>query len=347
MIDLSANTNYWGAPPAAVGAAAAVAGSTYPTRTAEALRHAVGRDLSISAGQVTTGCGSDDVLASAFRTLGRQAVTQGRGAVVAPVPTFSMVEHFAASAGLAFRGCPFASGYSLDVDALITSGAALAYVASPNNPTGTAVSRADITRFLDAFDGWTILDEAYVDFGGETCVDLIGAYHRLLVVRTFSKAFGLAGLRIGYAVGASALIGELEAARGPFQVNAPAEQAAIAALGGEGRSWVDQHVREAVASRTYFQAELAARRIGYVPSQANFVLVPVPDAAAAAAALAERGLGIRPFPDQPGLGDTVRITVAPRSVMLAVADALQEVLQVLLPDLLHDVRQDSAQGIPA
>jgi histidinol-phosphate aminotransferase len=322
-VDLSANTNFWGCPPVACGAVirSVAAGSDYPSRAADDLRAALAGALGVTADMVTTGCGSDDVLATAFRVLAQPGET-----LVATIPTFAMAAPFATSAGLTFVGCAFGAGFSLDVDAITATGAAVAYLCSPNNPTGTVLDEADIRRLLERFNGYTVLDEAYIDYGGRTSMGLVRKYERLLVVRTFSKAFGLAGLRVGYGVGAPAVISRIEAARGPYKVGLAAERAAVAVLGCEGRRWVDDHVLLAKASRRRLQDELSSRGIAFVPSYANFVLVPVPDAASTASLLADRGLTVRQFADLPGLGDAVRITVGPEPVMAAVADALEEAL---------------------
>jgi histidinol-phosphate aminotransferase len=322
-VDLSANTNAWGCPPAARAAVSRsfADSSGYPSRAADDLRHAVAERLGVTVSMVTTGCGSDDVLATAFRVLAQPGET-----LVAPFPTFAMVEPFALSAGLRFAGCAFGAGFSLDVDAITAKGAAVAYLCSPNNPTGTALEEAAVRRLLERFNGYTVLDEAYIDYGGRTSMSLVREHERLLVVRTFSKAFGLAGLRVGYAVGAPAVISRMEAARGPYKVGVAAERAAVAVLGGDGRRWVDDHILLARASRRLLQDELGNRGIAFVPSHANFVLVPVPDAASTASLLAGRGLTVRQFPDLPGLGDAVRITVGPEALMVAVAAALEEAL---------------------
>lgn len=322
-VDLSANTNLWGCPPVARTLVNRSAGDnfSYPSRSAEQLRSAVARTFGIAADMVTTGCGSDEVLANAFRELGRPGET-----LAAPLPTFTAVEPFAISAGLSFTGCTFGAGFSLDVDAITETGAAVAYLCSPNNPTGTTLDETEIHRLLEEFGGYVVLDEAYVDFGGRSCIDLVREYERLLVVRTFSKAYGLAGLRVGYGVGAPQLISRVESARGPYKVSLPAELAAVAVLDGEGRRWVDDSVAKARASRALLQDQLGARGIGFIPSQANFVLVPVPDASSVTAVLAQQGLAVRPFRGLPCVGDAVRITVGPEPAMTAVAAALGEAL---------------------
>jgi histidinol-phosphate aminotransferase len=146
---------------------------------------------------------------------------------------------------------------------------------------------------------------------------------RAIVVRTFSKAFGLAGLRIGYAVGAAQLVFEIEKARGPFAVSSVALHAATAAL-NDDIAWVKARVQEALAAREEFVRLLRARSFTPLPSAANFVLVPLPNARLVAERLAQRGIGVRAFTRLTGIGDALRITVAPIPAMQRVADALAE-----------------------
>jgi histidinol-phosphate aminotransferase len=136
----------------------------------------------------------------------------------------------------------------------------------------------------------------------------------LVVARTFSKAFGLAGLRVGAGIAHASVIGAIERARGPYTLNALAEAGAVAAL-GEGLPWVTARVADAIASRVAFAEAL--RGLGYhpLPSAANFLLVPVPEAVALAGALQSAGLIVRVFRHLPGIGNALRITAGPWPVM--------------------------------
>jgi histidinol-phosphate/aromatic aminotransferase/cobyric acid decarboxylase-like protein len=144
-----------------------------------------------------------------------------------------------------------------------------------------------------------------------------------------SKAFGLAGLRVGYAVGSPALVAEVEKSRGPYKVSAIAEQAALAAL-GEGLAWARARVAEAVANRARLIAALASRGITTFPSAANFVLAPVPYALDRARRMRTRGVAVRPFENVPLLtpelratdGGALRITVGPWPMIETMLDAL-------------------------
>jgi histidinol-phosphate/aromatic aminotransferase/cobyric acid decarboxylase-like protein len=145
----------------------------------------------------------------------------------------------------------------------------------------------------------------------------------LLVTRTLSKAFGLAGLRIGYAAGHRALVAEVEKSRGPYKVSAVAERAAVAVL-REDMTWVREHIAEVRANRSRFIVALAERGLAPVPSAANFVLVPVRGAASVASRMRELGVAVRPFEALRGIGDALRITIGPWPMMEAALRALEE-----------------------
>jgi histidinol-phosphate/aromatic aminotransferase/cobyric acid decarboxylase-like protein len=214
-----------------------------------------------------------------------------------------------------------------DVDALLATNAQIIYLCSPNNPTGALVSRDRIERVVREAKGVVIIDEAYAEFAGVSSIDLISQSDRLIVVRTLSKAFGLAGLRVGYAIGQPATVLEVEKSRGPYKVNAIAEHVAVTAL-REDRAWVDEHVRLAVELRERLTGALRAMGLAPLPSAANFVCVPVSGAVEIGQALRARGVAVRPFPDLPNIGDALRISVGPwpdiSRVLEALAGALEE-----------------------
>lgn len=318
-VDLSDNTNRWGAPPAAaraLGAVTADAASRYPAAYAPALARAIADYAGVRAEMVVTGCGSDQILDCAFR-----ALADPGSAVAYADPTFVIVPSFARAnslvpAGVRWRaaGSPDEPRLELDEDALLATGARIIYLCSPNNPTGTVIDRAAIERIVARAPGVVIVDEAYFEFSGWSAVSLLPGAPRLLVTRTFSKAFGLAGLRVGYAIGDPMLVREVAKARGPYALSAYAEPAAIAAL-REDLEWMRAHVAEAVAVRRRLAGALAAAGWKVYPSGGNFVLaVPderLPPVASIARTLRGAGIAVRAFSDLPGIGGALRITVAP------------------------------------
>ena len=321
-VDLSDNTNLWGTPPAAMQALRDLGDediARYPSAYASRLKEALARYVGVPVPWIVTGCGSDDVLDSAIRAL---AEPGDRLAFCAP--TFAMIPIFARVNGLTPVAVPM-ENWDIDADALQATGARIIYVCSPNNPTGTTASRVALERLIADATGVIIIDEAYAEFSDATNADLAATSDRVLVVRTMSKAFGLAGLRIGYGVGQSTLIAEVEKSRGPYKVSTAAERAAVAAL-SDGR-WVAERVADARAGRESLAASLRAIGLAPLPSQANFVLVPVAHAVEIARRMRTRGVAVRAFESLPSVGDALRITAGPAPMMQRAVTALAEALQ--------------------
>jgi histidinol-phosphate aminotransferase len=328
-LDLTDNTNLWGVPPTAERVLRDVAPSVitrYPSLYAADLKQVLAERLGIGADMLVTGAGSDDVLDSAMRAFG-----DAGDRVAASVPTFAMVPIFAQMNALAYTGVPERADHALDVDALLATQAKLLYVCTPNNPTG-CVTPLDTLRALAArHRGVLIVDEAYAEFAGESAVSLVHEFDRVLVVRTMSKAYGLAGLRIGYAIGQPALVAEVEKSRGPYKLTSLAERMAVAAV-RDDRAWVDEHVALAVSLRERLAEALRARGFAPLPSGANFLCVPVPQCVAVGQAMRARGVAVRPFPDLPHVGDALRFSVGPWPLLERCLDAFDAaVTEVLGP----------------
>jgi histidinol-phosphate aminotransferase len=321
-VDVSDNTSLWGPAPAAaraVRSASAETLSRYPPADPRALCAALANYAGVRAEQVVTGCGSDDVIECALR-----AFAEAGEAVAFCAPTFSMLPTFARVNGLEPRAVPFRADGELDVPALLGTRARITYVASPNNPTGREVSARALEQLLSAAEGLVLVDEAYGEFAERTVVPWLERFPRLLVTRTLSKAFGLAGLRVGYGLGARGVVAALEVVRGPYKVNALAERAAVAAL-TEDVPWVRARAAEACAVRERLAGEL--RRAGFhpLPSGANFLCLPVRHAAAWGARLLEHGVRVRVLPALSGVGDALRLGVGPWETMERLLRALSAV----------------------
>jgi histidinol-phosphate aminotransferase len=340
-LDLRDNTNLFGVPAAATAAARAATWESlrdYPPVGGDRLVAALAAFLDVPAASVVVGCGSDDLIDAALR-----AVAAPGERVAHADPSFSMVPIFARLNGLEPVGVPLRPDGSADVDGLLATGARVIYLCSPNNPTGTVTDAAAIRRCVAEAPGVVILDEAYAEFAGIDSRASAPGADRLLVTRTFSKAWGLAGLRVGYALGAPALVEAVAKARGPYTLNAVGEAAAVAALARDAE-WMRRTAAEAAAARDRLAGALApivAARGGRVwASRANFVfiqLVEGPDggipagvgaaavtARAVAAHFQARGIGIRAFEALPGIGDAIRIGVAPWPQLERVVAAARE-----------------------
>lgn len=330
-VDLSDNTNLWGTPPAAA-AMLANAGSrglrTYPEPYSESLKRALARYAGVDPSQVVTGAGSDDILDCTFRAL---AEPGARVAYVAP--TFVMVPVFAKTNGLDPVAVPLTPEYDADVDALLAIDARITYLCSPNNPTGGLLSRAALEQIITRSKGFVVIDEAYVDFAGRSAVELLSLSPRLVIARTFSKAFALASLRVGYALTSAEVALELEKARGPYKVGVLGAEAAELVLETD-LGWVRDRAARAIQAREQLRRDLAARGIWTPASDANFVFAPMPNAQAVAASMRARGVAVRAFSNLPLLddrlrasnGDAFRITVGPPEAMAALLEALDAAL---------------------
>jgi histidinol-phosphate aminotransferase len=320
-VDLSDNTNLFGMPPAAERALREAVSSTitrYPISYAPDLKKALSAYTGFESSWLTTGCGSDDLIDCALR-----AFLEPGERIAVPVPSFSMMSYFANVNGLQFTPVPLRKDFDIDVDGLLATGARLIYVCSPNNPTGTVVSRAALERLVDAAPGVVLVDEAYVEFASANNMDLMRSRPNVLVTRTLSKAFGLAGMRVGYAVGRPELVAEVEKARGPYKHTGLSERMAIAAL-TEGLSWVKARAEDAKEIRGRLVAELRAQGLEPLPSEANFVLVPLPGAPRIAARMRELDVNVRAFQGLPGVGDALRIGCGPWPLIEAALHALRE-----------------------
>jgi len=330
VCDLSDNTNLWGAPPAAQSALRDSQPARYPTPYSDRLKEALGRYTGIDGASIVTGCGSDDVLDAAMRTFADPG-----DRIAYSVPTFSMIPTLARVNGLLPVEVPLrdeSQAFDIDPDRLVESGAKIIYVCAPNNPTGTAVSRSSLEQLVDRAPGIVIVDEAYAEFAPQTNADLVRHSERIVVTRTLSKAFGLAGLRIGYGIAAQNTVDFIERARGPYKVNTVAERAAFAALADtpDALGWVREHARIACENRDRFVAGL--RELGFAPfpSLTNFVLVPHANAVELGRTLLADGIIVRTLTNLPrtvaplstAAGRALRISIGPWSMMTRVLDSL-------------------------
>lgn len=330
-VDLSDNTNLWGPHPAAfrvVRSATDEMLTRYPTVYADGLKQAVSSTFAVPVENVTTGCGSDDLLDSIFR-----AASPPGGTVTFPDPTFSMVSVFCHMNGL--TPAPVAwDRAEADATALLEADPALVYLCRPNNPTGASLPEAWIDDLLAAVgdEGPLVaIDEAYADFGSGTLIGRAADHPRLVVLRTLSKAYGLAGLRVGFAVANARITAEAEKSRGPYKVNHLAALAASAAVLDE-EGWVGDVVRVVKDNRARLAEALETLGFDVLPSDANFLLVPWRGPHAGERTLSElmerlrsQGVSVRPFPDLPGLGDTFRVTIGPWARMQRFLEVLEGV----------------------
>lgn len=331
-IDLSDNTSLWGAPPAALRvlremSSAAIA--RYPSSYSSELQGAIKRYVGLDTASVVVGCGSDDILDSTMRAFGSPG-----DRIACCSPTFVMIPVFAKLNALELSAVPFMPDGDIDAEELVARRSKITYLCSPNNPTGVAASRAAIEFVVDRAEGVVVLDCAYAEFSSERLDDLVSRSERLIIVRTFSKAFGMAGLRLGYGFGSPKIIDAVARARGPYKVTRVAELAAFTAL-SESQEWVREHAALAVENRERLTRLLRQLGLVVLSSDANFVFVPTEHARAIHAALRARGVWVRLLSGMPtdlpelaaSRGVALRIGVGPWDVMETLITALREALE--------------------
>jgi histidinol-phosphate aminotransferase len=299
------NTNESPLPPSpdvAAAIAAAVAGlNRYPDPKGEPLRSALAAHHGVDPAQVVIGNGADALIDTCLR-----AYCEAGSTVVLTDPTYSLLPVAVRIQGAKAHTVALPPGGDLP-DEFAAVEAPLRFLVNPNSPTGTWIAPAQLERRLGNAHGVVVIDEAYCDFAPQSCVPLLADHRRWLVLRTFSKSYGLAGLRVGYAVGAVELIDDLHAVGESYPVDRCAIAGARAALHDDAhhRRIVDAVVDE----RTRLSAELIALGWQLTASQANFVTGRPSNATAAAVAdrLRERQVLVRRLGGADG--DVLRITV--------------------------------------
>jgi len=330
LVKLSANENPLGTSGQALAALSQGAEpAAYPDPDSTSLRAAIGELHGIDPSRIVCGTGSDELLniaAQAFAGPGDEVVHVRYG--------FSVYEIAGKRCGAEIVVAPDAD-YGTDVDALlacVTERTRVVFLANPNNPTGTYLPREEVARLHAGLrsDVLFVLDQAYAEYlpdglddGG---LELAAAHDNVLVTRTFSKIYGLAGERIGWATGAPDLVGALNRIRGPFNVTTSGQKAAIAALADQ--AFVDASRKSNASERARFVEALSAlgnHGLRLVPSEANFVLILFEgtlSAQAAQKAIAQAGYAVRHLPGQ-GLPNALRITIGTAQQMDEVARALR------------------------
>ncbi|MBM3258167.1 MAG: histidinol-phosphate transaminase [Candidatus Sericytochromatia bacterium] len=332
VIKLASNENPWGPSPKALEAARAALAQVhlYPDVASRDLREALTRRYRVVFGNTIVGAGSEGIMAGIVRTF-----LHGDDEVLTSAGTFIGIMVLAKAQGIRIRTVPLRNwGYDLEAMAeAIGPRTKIIYLANPNNPTGTLFTRAEFERFYARVPAHVLImqDEAYHEFvpPSETYPDSqLYRYDNVITLRTFSKAHGLAGLRIGYGLAAESLIEPLLKVKLPFEPGTVATAAALAAL--EDSDHLDLTVRNNAEGLARLLPCLMALGLEPVPSHANFVMVPLGTAERAqglADALLRRGIIIRPL-GAFGLPACVRISVGTPAeldrLMSALPDALGE-----------------------
>lgn len=323
---LHANENPYPPPPAVmdeiVDRVHGAELNRYPAPEATALRAALASYAGIDGEWVWVGDGSNEVLLQACLAYGGA----GRTALLFE-PTYRMHHRQAAAAGTAVELCRRGTGFAIDPNSAEQEIARLrpdiVFVCTPNNPTGTLTPRADVERIATAAPGLVVVDEAYFEFAGETFVDVLDRHPNVLVVRTLSKAFAMAGIRLGYAIGHPDLLEPFARVRMPYGLSTFTQIAAETVLLHSGE--VLRHVKGIIGERERILRGLeSAPGTEVFPSAANFVLFRHPHATRLCRDLAERGIVVRDFSTLPGAENCLRVTAGRPEENDAFLDALSE-----------------------
>ncbi|MCF8231826.1 MAG: histidinol-phosphate transaminase [Bacteroidales bacterium] len=281
----------------------------YPDPHQHELKQALGKWLKAEPSQIFAGNGSDEVIDLAIRAYTRP----GKDRIITLGPTYSMYKVQAEIQDVEVKEIDLDGGFQPDTEKVmeeVTERDKIIFLCSPNNPTGNLMERQRIISLAENFDGLVFIDEAYVDFAPEgSVIDLVDKYPNFMVSRTFSKAMGMAGIRLGLGISNPGIIQTLSKIKYPYNVNRLTQQAALEAL--SDLSDYREQIRIIVKERDKLGIRL--ERLSFVkhifPSDANFVLMEVKDAASLVQFLKEKGIVIR---DRSGLltgKELVRITV--------------------------------------
>ena len=333
IIKLASNENPLGPSPAALAAMQKVIAGLhlYPDGNAFYLKQKLAEKLGVTPANLILGNGSNEIIEFAGHALmgpGVDVVVSQYCFAVYPIVT------------RLFGANPVvvpAKDYGHDLTAMaaaITPRTQVIFVANPNNPTGTLASREAVLRFIEVVprNVLLVMDEAYIEFMDDP-VDVLpfirsGEHPNLLVMRTFSKIFGLAGLRLGYGIGAPELIAALETVRQPFNINAIAQAAALAALDDT------EHVRKTRANNAaglrFLTEALRELNLPIIPSAANFILVRVGEGQRVFEELQKRGVIVRPLGGYQ-LPEWIRISIGTPGENQRCLAALKEILRVQPP----------------
>lgn len=277
----------------------------YPERAP--VEASAAQSLGLEPGQIILTNGVDEAIHLLW-----QAFLDKGDELLLPVPTYSMYEIYASATDAVLHRVQAQRDFQFPFEALMSAIGArtkLIAIANPNSPTGSIATREQILAIASAAPSAVILvDEAYFHFYGETVVDLVGTIPNLVVARTFSKAYGLAGLRIGLLAGPESLLHWVRRVMSPYSVNAVALTALTAALNDQ--AYLNRYVAEITEARTQFLRALDTLGLGYWPTHANFVLVDIgPLHSSFTQFMRTNGILVRDRSADPGCQGCVRITI--------------------------------------
>jgi histidinol-phosphate aminotransferase len=306
VVKLNTNENPYAPSERVMAAIAGISAETlrrYPNPTADVFRDAAAKLHNVSRQQIIAGNGSDDILTIATRCF----ISPG-GKLAFPEPTYSLYTVLAQLEEAKAVSVPWESDWALPIDGLLAAGPDAIYLANPNAPSGTFVPPMKVAELAKNFRGLLLIDEAYVDFADDNCLPLVQQFANVVITRSLSKAYSLAGLRFGYAVAQPAVIAQMMKVKDSYNCDAVSMLAAAAAL--EDQAYARSTWENVKSERARVSAELTQLGWTVLPSQANFVLAGVPGGRGKEMylGLKNQGILVRHF-DATGLADKLRITI--------------------------------------
>ena len=305
----------------------------YPNPTSKPLRETLGKFHDVPADWILVGNGSDDILNLLMRVFA--GPERGIGMTA---PSYSLYPVLAALQDAPLIEVPFDKRFQLDVNAIANCGANIFFLTSPNAPSGVGFSNSTIEEVAQTFPGILVVDEAYAPFANENAAELVKKFPRVVVTRTFSKAYSLAGLRVGYALAQPEIIGLLDRARDSYNLDRLAQVAAVAAI--EDQNYYDGTIAQVLKTREAFLDKVCSLGWFAHPSQANFALIePANARGETSPAVAEdlftylkgRQILVRYFGKHPLTHAALRVTIGTDSEMAVLTAALDSWLTLAPP----------------
>jgi len=320
VVKLNTNENPYPPSPEVTKALASLDGESlrnYPDPTALASREAAASVYGVPADWIMTVNGSDELLA----LLARALLEPGRK-VAYPVPTYSLYATLAEMQDASIVEVLYDERFNLPLEELLAAQADLTFVCSPNNPSGTVAPLSDLKVLAAGLRGVLAVDEAYADFADENALALVKEHANVIILRTLSKSYSLAGLRLGFGIAAPELLAGLSKIKDSYNIDSVAIRLAVVALNDQ--TWMRANVERIKTCRTEIMRSLEGMGFRVWPSQANFVLARPPggDARRLYLKLRDQRIFVRHL-DLPGLDDKLRISVGTEKQQQALIEALE------------------------
>jgi len=320
---MDTNTNVLGSNPAAMKYLKhlEIELDGYPNTYSDGLRQALADLYGLETENFVAGNGSDEMLDVSFKTF-----TNWGDNCVVPVPSYTLYEYFVSMNGGKPVQVDLTDDFQLDVDGICKADAKIAIMPSPNNPTGNTFKQKDIEEILTRFKGMVIVDEAYGEYAKNSMLKRVNEFENLIVLRTFSKAYAMAALRVGYAVTNLNVSDMMNSIKIPYSLNKISECAAMAAV--KDQTFITKSVRMVTNERPKLASGL--ERLGFepYPSDSNFILAKCPiDHSVMVSKLKEKGVLIRDFGNKRRTENCVRMTVGTEELNDYMLKKISEVLE--------------------